>query len=599
MKRTISMILCLVIALVSITGCTTLEGDDKGAIVNMYLAGRIFDFDPAMNLHNSDMLMFFDLIYEGLTDLNSDGDWTKALMKSYKKDYNDETGEYKVTITLNRTQWSDGRNVQAQDVVFAWKRILEPTFECSAASMLYDIKNAREVKRGDCSIDDLGVIAVDTYVVEVSFNYAVDLDAFFRTCASPALVPLREDVVARKADWATKTSSMVTNGPFAVKRLDHHKENLIRLERNVNYYLDDEKEEALDKYVIPWRIEVRYGLDLKRPTRLSSLEDQLAAYESGRLHYIGDLPLASRADYANKVTIHDEMSTHSYLFNTKNELFADPDVRLALSMAIDRNEIVKILTFAKPATGLIPYGVDDGGSKDDFREVGDASGVLVKSEADLSAAKDLLKKAGVRGGEFTLTVRENDEADLAVAKYVAGVWDDLGFDVKVELVDVEVITEEESAATTVVDHFGNKLRNGEFDVIAIDMQMLNADAFSALSVYADQFSGGGVDMDSPTYDFIPHISGYVSKAYNEIIEKAYAEHDAAARATILHEAEALLMKDMPIIPLVFNQDFYMIDSGLLSGYKTTFWATKDFTRMKMKNYMKEKEAILATEIPQY
>jgi len=586
MKRIISMILCLVITVVSFAGCSTLESGDKGAVINVYLASEVYNYDPALNYHNSDMVKFYNLIYEGLTDLNTKGEWEKALMKDYVKSYNEEINEYKVTITLNSTQWSDGRSVQAQDLVFAWKRILEPTFQCSAASMLFDIKNARAVKRGDLSIDDLGVVAVDTYVLEIYFEYAVDLEAFFRTCASPALVPLREDYVTKGSDWATKTSSMVTNGPFTPKEIDWDKDKLVRIERNPNYYLDDEKDEALDKYVIPWRIITTYGR--------GDLDAQLAAFDNGEIFYLGEIPLSARADRAEEAVITDEMSTHTYMFNTEKELFADARVRQALSMAIDRNAVVELLTYAKPATGLIPYGVDDGAAEEDFRTTADASSVLVNSSADIEGAKALLKEAGVTRGNFNITVKGENEVDMAVAEYVQGVWEELGFNVGIRPLTVNVRTSGENTKIY-VDDFANALESGEFDVIAIDTQMLMDDAFSALSVYATQFSGGGVDMDDPAYPYIGHISGYENEAYSTLIENAFAEHDPAARAAILHEAEAMLMKDMPVIPIVFNQDAYLINTDVLSGSEDTFWATRDFARLKMKDYMSYKEEIMAAE----
>ena len=587
LKRIISTLLCLATVVACLAGCTTLEGDDKGAIIDMYFAGPVYNYDPALNYHNADMVKFYKMIYEGLTKLDDKGNWEKALMKDYTKSFDEEKGEYKVTITLNSTQWSDGRSVQAQDVVFAWKRILEPTFSSAAASMLFDVKNARAVKNGDISIDDLGVLAVDTYVLEIAFEYAVDLDAFFRTCASPALVPLREEVVMRSADWATKTSSMVTNGPFALKEIDWDQDGLVRLERNANYYLDDEKEEALDKYVIPWRMITTYDR--------GDLEDQLEAFDYGEIFYLGEIPLSARAERKDKAIVSDSLSTHTYYFNTKNEIFSDAKVRKALSMALDREAIVEILTFAKAATGLIPFGVDDGGSKKDFRTTADAAGALISTKGDVEGAKALLKEAGVKkNASFTISVRADDEVDMAVAKYAADVWGDLGFKVKIKTVDVDIVRESsESNTKIVVDNFAKALESGDFDVIAVDMQMLSTDAFSALSVYSTAFCGGGVDMDDPEYPMIPNLMGYENKAYTELIEKAYAEHDAVERAKILHEAEAMLMDEMPIIPVVFNQDAYLINKNVLSGYENTYWGTRDFTRLEMKNYMDYKRAIEA------
>jgi len=127
------------------------------------------------------------------------------------------------------------------------------------------------------------------------------------------------------------------------------------------------------------------------------------------------------------------------------------------------------------------------------------------------------------------------------------------------------------------------------------MNMLTTDAFGALSVFADDFSGGGVDLRSENYDVKGHITGYSNSEYNDLIERAYAATDSSERTALLHQAEQMLAEDMPVIPLIYLQDAYLINKKVLSGYKDGFNGTRDFTRMKMKNYMAYKEAILAAE----
>jgi ABC-type transport system substrate-binding protein len=272
------------------------------------------------------------------------------------------------------------------------------------------------------------------------------------------------------------------------------------------------------------------------------------------------------------------MGTHTYVFNTNNSLFAKPEVRKALSMAIDRNQIVSIVTYAKAATGYVPYKVFDSKSGTSFREVG---GNILSSTADVAGAKSLLSSAGVNGGSFTLSVR-NNEVDLAIADYVAGVWGDLGFNVTVEA--VKTTANSTDPQNLKVDNFQLLYDSGEFDVIAIDMMMLSTDAFSALSQFAVSFSGNGVDMDSENYDLYGHVSGYANEEYNALIESAYAEKDRAARAAILHQAEAKLLEDMPVIPVVFLQDAYL-SSTELSGIESTYYGTRDFKDVQLKDYM--------------
>lgn len=577
MKKVLSLVLAMLMFGSVISGCTTLEKDetgsyDKGAIIDMYLTTEVYDFDPQRSITDDAMLKIYSLIYEGLTAIDENGKWQKALMKSYKVE-KDEDGEFSILITLNSTRWSDGRTVQASDIVYSWKRLLDPDSPNEAASLLFDIKNARDVKTGDATVDDLGIAAVDTYVLQVEFEEKVDLDLFFENCSSIALVPLREDVITRYKDandaeiWAQKSTSIVTNGPFCPKEIVYG--NTLRLERSSYYYLDAEKEEPLDKYVIPYRLLTNYST--------GNADAQLAALTSGGIFYNGEIPLSARAQYAADATITDMMGTHTYVFNTDNELFAKPEVRKALSMAIDRNQIVSIVTYAKPATGYVPYKVFNTTSGTSFREAG---GDLLSSTADVAGAKSLLSSAGVSGGSFTLTVR-NNEVDKAIADYVAGVWGDLGFNVTVETVKS---TANSTDSTIYVDNFQALYDSGEFDVIGIDMMMLSTDAFSALSQFAVSFSGNGVDMDSENYDLYGHISGYASEDYNALIESAYAEKDRTARAEILHQAEAKLLEDMPVIPLVFLQDAYLY-LGELSGIGTTYYGTRDFNDTQLKDYM--------------
>ena len=566
MKRILSLMLCAVMLLTALVGCTTIEGDNKGMIIDVYLATELTDLDPALHYNDDAMVKFFDLIYEGLTNLKANGKWEKAMMKKYELLGNDEDGWY-LLITLESTKWSDGRTVQAQDFVYAWKRILDPDFKSEAASLLYDVKNARDIKLGDVSVDDLGASAVDVYVLRVDFEKKPDIDAFFTATASAALVPLREDLVSREPHFGKAAANIITNGPFAIKVMS--KGEVLRLDRNNYYMTNEEKKEAVDKYVIPYRLVTNYSY--------GDAEAQLAKFEAGELFYLDEIPLSQRAAYKNTATITDEMATHTYYFNTNNKLFSDARVRKALSMAIDRNESVNIVTYAKAATGLIPYGVFETKRGTSFR---DAGGTLLNTSADVAGAQALLKEAGVTSGSFSVTIRPN-EVDRAIAQYVKGVWESLGFTVKIE--EVQPVQVKDDEKVMYYDTFTEKYTNGDFDVIGIDMQMLTPDAFSALAPFALEFSGNGVDMNSDTYDLFGHVTGYSSEAYNALIEQAYATDDAAARAAILHNAEQMLLEDMPIVPLVFLQDAYLIHDDL-SGYGSSYYATREFKRMKLKNY---------------
>jgi len=572
-KKAISLILAALMGVTSLAGCTTLEGEDKGAVIDMYLTTQVYNFDPHCSIVDDAQLKVLGLLFDGLTTIGENGKWQKSLMKSYSVQV-DDGKNFSIIVNLKDTRWSDGRTVQAADFVYAWKRLLEAEAPNEAASLLYDIKNAREIKMGDATIDDLGVSAVDTYVLQIEFEEKIDLDLFFENCSSIALVPLREDVITRNGEtvWATKPATIVTNGPFSLRESDVGE--VLRLERSAYYYLNPEKNEALDKFVIPFRLLTKYS------TGDSSA--QLEAFDAGNLFYNGEIPLEKRAELEKEVTITDMMSTHTYVFNTKNPLFEKAEVRRALSMALDREVIADIVVYADAATGYIPTKVFNTKKGTSFREVG---GDLIKTGADVAGAKSLLQSAGVTSGSFTISVRGGNEVDLAVADYVKGVWSSLGFNVSVKEIAPGTVRLEDDEY--IWDSFLEAYDTSDFDVIAIDMNMFSPDAFGALSQFSAPFSGNGVDMYSETYDVFSHVSGYSNADYDALVESAFAEKDKAARAEILHQMEAKLMEDMPVCPLVFLKDAYLT-SDELSGVKTDYYGTRDFNKTKLKDYMSYK-----------
>ena len=61
-------------------------------------------------------------------------------------------------------------------------------------------------------------------------------------------------------------------------------------------------------------------------------------------------------------------------------------------------------------------------------------------------------------------------------------------------------------------------------------------------------------MDMATLDYVitPHMTGYDSEEYNAIMEEYHATKDLAQKTELLHKAEELLMKDLPLIPVMYN-----------------------------------------------
>ncbi|MHB1153614.1 MAG: peptide ABC transporter substrate-binding protein [Eubacteriales bacterium] len=565
MKKILSLILCLVMLTSTFISCTEKE-EDKGAAIPVYLTTEIKNFDPAIAYTDEASIKVLGLIYEGLTSIDEKGKVKGAMAKSWKYKSVPEDDLYILEFQLIETAWSDGRVLSADDFVYAWKRILEPEFHSEAASMLFSIKNAMQVKKGDLSIDDLGIYAVDTYVLQVQFEKDTDYNMFLEYCASPSLVPLREDAVNKVTDWATNPSVIVTNGPFTVRTFTNGGQ--LTIERNI-YYKRDIEDDSIKKYVTPYRLVVDYTADAAA---------QLKAFEDGTVLYVSEIPLSQRAAYADKVTIEDTMSTHTYFFNTDKAPFDDPNVRKALSMAVDRTAIASLVTFAVSATGFVNgNGVFDSDKKTSFRSKG---GDLIAASADLAAAKSLV--SGVSGKSFTITIRPN-EVDRAVAEYCVGVWGELGFDVTIKELGSEAY-KSESEYDLLNDLFADAYEARDFDVIAIDWQTISTDAWSVLAPFAKQFAGGAKDLISGNFEDVPHITGFDDETYNNFINEIFLIEDRNERFLKLHEAEQMLINAMPVMPLFTYQHAYLV-SDELSNIKSDSWYGYNlFAKTKFKNY---------------
>ena len=634
MKRIFALLLCAATLLTSLAfvGCDSEDKkekeEDKGQYITTYLTDNVYDLDPAKAYTNEALANVVSLMFDTLFKLDANGKVKKSLVKEYVIEENEAAGEYKMQLYLNDTNWSDGTAVSANDIVFAWKRLLEVDANYEAAALLFDIKNARAAKEGDCSIDDVRIYPAEQQMLEIFFEGKIDYDQFLLNLTSLALAPLRDDIVSKSDDWAKKPGTMVCSGPFKLGRInmklgtDPDTEKLydayheykdangfdkvgdyfwkqsitdFMLERNIYYYRDYE-EDRLQKSVTPYKICVDCSLT----------EEQLTAmYDAGMVMYISDIPLALRKEgsiAADAVVADKSMSTNSIYLNQNaiidngteegEKLFANEKVRQALSLAIDRNAIVDAVVYAQAATGLIPTGVFEAGvAKTTFRDACTTSYEYLSTDAAKAAA--LLSEAGIKPSKYTfqLTVAAYDEVHCAIADIIVANWAALGFNVSVKKLDTIVNNDyykftDSTPADICDDLYAEELRAGKFEAILFDYVAFSADAFSVLAPFAKPFSGRGMDMSNPEeYLLTPHITGYDSEAYNTLMEEIFAEKTIANRADKLREAEKQLMTDMPVIPVVFNLSA-TVTSAKLKGETTSYYSVTSFQKAKIASYDK-------------
>ena len=559
LKRLLSLLLSAILMTSMLASCgedkDELEEEeeiDKGAIIDMYFGQMPDDFDPTLYAVNSDKYQITSLLFEGLTGIDENGKLYKAGASEWEYEVDERDGQLKLLIKLKSTRWSDGIAVRADDYVFAWKKLLAPSNANPAASLLYPVKNARKVKSGEVTNADFGAVALSEYLLEITFEPEfTDVEYFLKTLASPVLVPLREDKV-KSDDWSTKLDLFVSNGPFAIKSIS---EDRLLIERSTHYNAL-RAGQKLTKYVNPYRIIAHFGDE----------EGAFELYNNDEIFYMSNLSKEAYVEQGKKVKTNNDLATYTYYFNTKNDILASASTRKALVAAIDRNEIAAIRGCgAEAATGLVPTGVFEAGSKNDFRKIG---GNVLPTDGNVE-----------KKGTITLTYNQDRAYEQEIAKYVQGVWGKLGVTVKLNGVE-----------GTMIDDI---IKSGEFDVIAADYIAYTADAYGYVAPFAKEFSGSYVDVTNPEVFFNAHFTGFESEEYNALIEELYLANNKT-RAKLLHDAEKMLMEAAPVCPLFFEKTNY-ISHSKLSKFSVDYRGATDFRSAKLKGYKAINEAKEAAE----
>lgn len=418
------------------------------------------------------------------------------------------------TYYLRKTaKWSDGTPVTAQDFVYSYERILNPKTGGKYASMLYPIKNAEAYNTGKITNPKLlGVRAKDptTLVLELGFpapymDYLTSHYTFF---------PVPKQAIEKHSVSWTRPENIVGNGPFVLK--DWTPNKYATVTKSPTYWNKD-----------------MVRLDGIRFWPVEDQETALKLYEDGQLDLAWYLPSAKKQTLKNhKDYIKAPWFTSDYYWvNLKDPTLKDVRVRRALAMAVDRQVLTDQFLHGVdvPLNTLTANGIP---------------GYTKPSNApkfDPEAARKLLAEAGIKDPS-TVTIEivyNTHDHHKTVASVVQQMWkQNLGINVQ--------------------------LHNEEWKSYLKDLKQKN---------YTNLIRGGWVGdyLDPMTFldMFVtngPMNHGYWSNPkYDELIGKAQQEPNAQKRAQYMQQAEAILLEELPIIPLYQQNKDYLIKS-YVKGY---------------------------------
>ncbi|MBU5436402.1 peptide ABC transporter substrate-binding protein [Tissierella sp. MSJ-40] len=476
-----------------------------------------------------------------ITDENSNS----AIVPGVAKDWT--ISEDGLTYTFNIREdavWNDGVPVTANDFLFTFRTMAKPETG-STNAWLFDgvIENFGESLYNDGTDpeknkqpEDIGVKVIDDKTIEFTL---VKPYGYFLELLTGAQ-PVRQD---KYEEWGTAYGSSIDkvmmNGRFLIESWDPNVQ--ITFVKNPNY----------------WNAE---NITLERIERKIIQETATTAQAllSGEIDYM----TTNEPEWQNLIMEDGkfEMKTApdnapEFLgFNVKNKYFKNPKIRLAFSLAFDREKYVKDLREGKaePLYSLIP-SVTNVGDELYSERVGGRNEIIRELLKKYPDPKELLieglKEEGLDPDPSKMDVsyftRGTNEYSKKSAEWLLQEWKEkLGVEIKIDMVEWNVMWD--------------KVDAGEYDICTSGWGPYYNDPNGLLEIY-DPVDGY---FDSTKSGW----TGEDADRYRELLQEASNSPDNQERAELLLEAEKLLVGTGVIAPTYCLSYTYFIPKNLKGFY---------------------------------
>ncbi len=455
--------------------------------------------DPHVATGNTAGVILYDLNV-GLTTLDARGKVIPGAAESWTISPDGLVYTFKLRPAL---KWSDGTPITSEDFAWSARRIVTPATAARFASFFYPVKNARAIVRGKLPPESLGVEAPDprTVIYRLEAPAAYFLENLGSTAGAP--VPRRQ-VEKFGRQW-TRPGQMLSNGAYQL--VEVVPQSYVAIEKNPHFH--DAAKVKID------RVEFY-------PTQ--SLETSLRRYRAGELDLILNFPSNElgrlRKEVPKELRVTPALATSYMLMNLTRPPFNDARVRRALSLALERPGLVqKFLGDGyQPAWTISPPGITN------YRLPASPDAKRPSAER-LAEARRLMAAAGYGPGKpLTFELRyESLEDNRRQVVATAAMWKAIGVEVKPLATDLNGLNRD--------------VRTGRYEMLRYTWFAPNDDPYSFLALLETGSVG--------------NHSRYSNPAYDQLLTRANATLDNRQRLELLAEAEAMLFKDEPVIPIFY------------------------------------------------
>ncbi len=468
----------------------------KGGLrVNIGSEPITLDPRKARDLNSSGMCR---VLFEGLTRVSREGRPESALAE--KIEVSSDGKQY--IFTIRESFWSNGDPITAHDFAYSWRKSLDPQFPSPRAEQLYIIKGARAAKEGKISVDEIAIHTPNDKTLIVELEHAAPY--FLEILSTPISFAVPKKAEEAKKSWCSEAEGFICNGPFCLKQWKH--QDLLRVEKNAAYW--DEKNVKLPSIFFI----------------MVSPEVELSMFESGDLDWAGSpfstLPLDALKNLKQSPLFSTALYSGTIFLrvNTADEnakgLLGCRSFRKALSSSIDRSFMISHLLPGGqlPTADLVPSA-------------------LLSSQAgqrETSAAtffQEFLQETGMKKEEI-LPIKLSyisQEVNHLIAQALQREWkESLGLTVELQAVEPKI--------------FYDAVARGNYQLAISSWFADFNDPINFLELF--KYKDGKCNH-----------TFWQNQEYIHLLDQSEDMTNKKMREQLLQEAQEVLMKEMPIIPI--------------------------------------------------
>lgn len=423
----------------------------------------------------------------------------------------------------SNARWSNGDSVTAKDFVFSYRRMLTPALGSPYAYMLYCLRNAKAYHHGDLdAFDQVGVQALDPHTLRLTLGAPTPyflslLNHFSWFPVHPDTILAHGTIDAIGTPW-TRPEHYVGNGAFTLTDWQPNKQ--ITVTKSKTYW--DRKNVKLNAIHF-------------YPIGDHTIEEH--AFRAGQLHVTGTIPVNRIGYYQSRkpelLRLDPYLGCYYYLFNVERPPLDNANVRRALALAINREQITKFVTRGgeTPAYHFTPP---------------DTAGYTARASlsGDLATARKLLAEAGYPNGEGfpTLSLLYNTaDSHARIAEVIQQMWV-TGLGIDIELVNMEWKV------------YLAQTQQGKYDI--------------ARAGWIGDYVDPNTFLDMWVTDGGNNRAGWSNSRYDAHIRAAAETQDQAERFEHFQKAEAILVQETPIMPIYFYRSKSLIQTSVRGWHPT-------------------------------